>query len=322
MVGTTLREIREQIEQLASDSGEYYVVCARSGERPVPVAGKRFPTREAAVEAVRATEQYRAALRRYDPQLPFYDPVVCQEGQDPATDRAPPVSSGAESADGRSRDVTDRGRQPLIGFCHDVSGAVFEALSARDHAAAESAIMDTYLAAAEAVTDPDALCLVLLESMATELERHLAPSERVGVLEAAARNLSPVQVSAAEAEIEDPVEASLEHLHSLSLISEYGVVRRPLEAGGDAWVVYLRGYAMESSERRFPTLPIGIDLLRRTAAADAGTKTKAEPKPEPDRRPPLGVSEANALGDDDWRLVLTTDAAADGLICVAEGTEP
>lgn len=311
MVGTTLREIRERIEQLASDGGEYYIVCGRSGERPVPVAGKRFPSREAAVDAVEATEQYRAALRRYDPQLPFYDPVVCQEGRDAAADPAPPAPSAAEHIDSRSADTADERRQPLIGFCHDVSGAVFEALSARDHAAAESAIMDTYLAAAEAVTDPDALCLVLLESMATELERHLTPSERVGVLEAAAQNLSPVQAA------EDPVEASLEHLHSLSLISEYGVVRRPLDAsGGNAWVVYLRGYAMESSERRFPTLPIGIDVLRRTA--QAGTEAETDPG----RHAPLGVSEANALGDDDWRLVLTTDAAADGLICVEEGGEP
>ncbi|RKD93641.1 DUF7551 domain-containing protein [Halopiger aswanensis] len=316
MVGTTLREIRERIEQLASDGGEYYIVCGRSGERPVPVAGKRFPSREAAVDAVKATEQYRAALRRYDPQLPFYDPVVCQEGQGSAADPAPPAPSAAEPVAGRSRstDATGGGRQPLIGFCHDVSGAVFEALSARDHAAAESAIMDTYLAAAEAVTDPDALCLVLLESMATELERHLTPSERVGVLEAAARALSPVQAAVAE----DPVEASLEHLHSLSLISEYGVVRRPLDAdGGNAWVVYLRGYAMESSERRFPTLPIGIDLLRRTVDEEGSVKAGADAG----RCAPLGVSEASALGDDDWRLVLTTDAAADGLICVEEGSE-
>ncbi|AEH36141.1 DUF7551 domain-containing protein [Halopiger xanaduensis] len=317
MVGTTLREIRDRIEQIASEDGEFYVVCARSGERPVPVAGKRFPTREAAVDAVRATEQYRAALRRYDPQLPFYDPVVCQVGRDAAADPAPPAPSAADPVDdrpsSRSTDAIDSGRQPLIGFCHDVSGAVFEALSARDHAAAESAIMDAYLAAAEAVADPDTLCLVLLESMATELERHLAPDERVGVLEAAARNLLPVQAAG----VEDPVEASLEHLHSLSLISEYGVVRRPLDAdGGNAWVVYLRGYAMESSERRFPTLPIGIDLLRRTAEVGVDGET------EPGRHASLGVSEANALGDDDWRLVLTTDAAADGLICVEEGGEP
>jgi len=68
---TTLREIRQHIERLASDDGAYYVVCARSGERPVPVAGQRFATRPDAADAAQATEQYRAALRRYDPRPRF-----------------------------------------------------------------------------------------------------------------------------------------------------------------------------------------------------------------------------------------------------------
>lgn len=308
MVGTTLREIRTSIEQLASDEGDYYVVCGRSGERPVPVASTRFPTREAATEAARATEQYRAALRRYDPQVPFYDPIVC-EG---TPDSSPAAASERDGSADRSRS-DGRHPQPLIGFCHDVSGAVFEALSERDHPTVESAIMETYLTAAEAVTDPNALCLVLLERMAAELQEQLAADERAAVLRAAAANLSPV------ASTTDPVEESLEHLHSLSLVSEYGVLRRPIEstrdAGGHAWVVYLRGYAMECRDRRLPTLPIGIDVLRRARAGAARTAQRAGVS--------FGVSDATALGDDDWRLLVTTDASAEGLglVCI-QGESP
>ncbi|ELZ16237.1 hypothetical protein C478_03472 [Natrinema thermotolerans DSM 11552] len=302
MVGTTLREIRHHIEQLASDDGNYYVVCARSGERPVPVAGQRFPTRTAAADAAQATEQYRAALRRYDPQLPFYDPVVCQErsGDDPtptASSRPTPESGQPRAEEAVSASTTGSAPaddDPLISFCHDVSGSVFEALSARDHDAAERAIMETYLAAAEATTDPNTLCLVLLEAMAAELETHLAAAERTRLLEAAASNLPPVASAA------DPVAASLEFLDSLSLLREYGLSRGSTAAGDrDVWTVSLRGYAIECGDRRFPTLPIGIDVLRRSETADAPA-----------------VTDVRALGDGDWEFVLTSNAGtAAGLVC-------
>lgn len=310
MVGTTLREIRHRIEQLASDDGTYYVVCARSGERPVPVAGNRFASRTAAADAARATEQYRAALRRYDPQLPFYDPIVCQDRPAAAGDETD--ASRTEPDDHRDSDrptAARRTRSPaaetrtessenqLVSFCHDVSGAVFEALSARDHEAAERAIMETYLAAAEATTDRDALCLVLLETMASELERHLAAAERTRLLEAAAANLSPVDPA------DDPVEASLAFLNSLSLVREYGITRVSPGVRGDAWTVSLRGYAVECDDRRFPTLPIGIEILRRSATADE----------------PLAVTDVTALGDGDWEFVLTTDeSTTGGLVCTSE----
>ncbi|WP_226482274.1 DUF7551 domain-containing protein [Natrinema amylolyticum] len=305
MVGTTLREIRQHIERLASDDGEYYVVCARSGERPVPVAGQRFATRADAADAAQATEQYRAALRRYDPQLPFYDPVACQERPvDAGRTESDEDQCGAARtiADDEDRPAADPDRNPwddspLISFCHDVSGAVFESLSARDHAAAERAIMETYLAAAEATTDRNTLCLVLLETMASELEAHLEAAERMQVLRAAAANLSPVEPA------DDPVEASLAFLDSLSLVREYGVTRDGIDetdgTGSDVWTVSLRGYAIECGESRFPTLPIGIDILRRSATSSD----------------PLGVTDVTALGDGDWQFVLRSDAAASGLVC-------
>ncbi|AFO55636.1 MULTISPECIES: hypothetical protein [Natrinema] len=304
MVGTTLRDIRTHIERLASDDGEYYVVCARSGERPVPVAGQRFATRADAADAAQATEQYRAALRRYDPQLPFYDPVVCQERPAATDTDGRAAEAPQDTTQGVANDEThttppsvDRDPwddSPLISFCHDVSGAVFESLSARDHEAAERAIMETYLAAAEATTDRNTLCLVLLETMASELEAHLETAERMQVLRAAATNLSPVEPAA------DPVAASLAFLDSLSLIREYGVTRNSTSGtDDDIWTVSLRGYAIECGESRFPTLPIGIDILRRS-----GTPSE-----------PLGVTDVTALGEGDWQFVLRSDATASGLVC-------
>jgi len=79
MVATPLTDIRAYIESLASESGEYYLVCARTGDRPVPTAGYRFDSREQAHAGARATEQYRAVLRRYDGKVTCHDVIVCQE---------------------------------------------------------------------------------------------------------------------------------------------------------------------------------------------------------------------------------------------------
>lgn len=78
MVEAPLLDTREYVEGLAVPDGDFYVVCGRTGSRPVPTAGLRFPDRETAREAARATEHYRAALRRYDPDVPHYDPIVCE----------------------------------------------------------------------------------------------------------------------------------------------------------------------------------------------------------------------------------------------------
>ena len=79
MVGPTLIDIREHIEGLATEDGQYYLRCGRTGDRPVPAAGSRFPDRATARAAAGAIEQYRSALRRYDPQVPYHDLIVCEE---------------------------------------------------------------------------------------------------------------------------------------------------------------------------------------------------------------------------------------------------
>lgn len=87
---SSLAELRTRVEALASERGEYYLRCCRLGDRPVPAAGLRFESRPAARVAARATEQYRTVLRRYDPTLPRYDVVVCQERRPVENDPSPP----------------------------------------------------------------------------------------------------------------------------------------------------------------------------------------------------------------------------------------
>ncbi|WP_089769514.1 DUF7552 domain-containing protein [Halobellus clavatus] len=65
---------------LATDAGEYTVVCARTGVQPVPVVGHRFPDRETAERAARAAEEYRAARRRDDHRLRRHDLIATDDG--------------------------------------------------------------------------------------------------------------------------------------------------------------------------------------------------------------------------------------------------
>ncbi|SIS08644.1 hypothetical protein SAMN05421752_11082 [Natronorubrum thiooxidans] len=90
MMGETLGDIRHDIESLASDAGTYYLICGRTGERPVPAAGLYFESRSTARAATHATEQYRAVLRQYDPQVPYYDMIICET----STEHVAPTTTG------------------------------------------------------------------------------------------------------------------------------------------------------------------------------------------------------------------------------------
>ncbi|WP_256290309.1 DUF7552 domain-containing protein [Halobellus inordinatus] len=79
MTEPSLTALRARTEALASDSGRYVVVCGRTGEQPIPVAGDRFVTREVAERAVRAAKKYRRTLRRYDDRLPYYDLIAVED---------------------------------------------------------------------------------------------------------------------------------------------------------------------------------------------------------------------------------------------------
>jgi hypothetical protein len=300
MVGTTLIEIREHIDALTSEDGTYYVVCGRTGERPIPTAGKRFPGRTTAQSAARAAEQYRTALRRYDPQLPYYDLVVCQDAG-PQVGATPNGSqSGAEpteSSRSGSEGVHDSGlldgeRQRLVEFCHRVAAAVFETLCDRGHRAVETAVMDAYFDLAETLSDPDDLCLCLLESTARELDTRLDPSQQADVLSRAASRLAPPTESGA------PVTTVCTRLQQLGLFERYRCSPSTVDAVGErrSVVVELTDYALSPQDGRLPVLPVVVDLFR--------------------QRPRWSPSTVEAAAvDGGWRVTLTlaSDAEPDGL---------
>lgn len=322
MIGTTLLEISDHIESLASETGEYSLVCARYGDRPVPAAGLRFESRPVARAAARATEQYRDALRRYDPRLPYYDVIVRQEfagdgraadsGGD-ARDRDDPHDvrrfSAAEASgwtlsdpvvggtvgrgnpsDGTAAERAGDRRRDRVEFCHEAAAAVFEALSADGHDAAQSAVMDAYFELAERVGDPDDLCLCLLEATASALHRRLAPAEQASVLSAAAAELPSVSA-------EDPVSGTFDRLAEAGVVEGYA--RESDSAAGHATVL-VSDYALTSRDGRFPTLPLVLELYRRT---------------EPEHR---HDAVRIASDDDGWRIGLTVGSGEPiGLVSAA-----
>lgn len=266
MVGRTLTEIRERVESLATDDGAFYLVCGRTGERPVPAAGKRFGGRATARAALRATEQYRTALRRYDPQLPYYDLIACEDaGADAHAGADGSATPGG--ADGMSAPPTVGGdgaaepepeRRRLVEFCHRVAAAVFETLSEAGYDGVETAVMDAYFEFAETLADPDDLCLCLLESTAAELDARLTPAEQADVLARAVSRLTPVESA------DDPVTATLDRLQRFGLVGGY--TRSPaavdLDDGARSVVVHLTGYALSPTDGRLPVLPVALDLFR------------------------------------------------------------
>lgn len=254
MVGQTLRDIREDIEALATTGGDYCVVCARTGERPVPIDGLEFEDRQRAARAATLTEQYRAALRRYDPRLPCYDPIVCE------TPVHTSVSRHLLDVHGENQPRESVTEPSVIEFCHQTAAAVFETLTEEGYSSAEVSVMDAYLRRAETVVDRDRLCLVLLESVAVELDRQLTPAQQSDVLAAAAERLP-----ATHAEI-DPLSGALSHLETASLLDTYTTQPRSIDLDGDetqySRSFLMRAYAFESVSERFPTLPLALALLR------------------------------------------------------------
>ena len=284
MIDGTLAELRTRIDALASDDGAYYLVCGRTGDRPVPAAGARFPDREAARTAARTVERYRAHLRRYDPRYPHLDVIVCQDDGTPVPDPdvwtlSTPVLDGA---------TVQPSNRELVGFCHRVVAAVFETLSDAGHGAAERVITSDYAAVADAVADPDDLCLYLLERMAATLDRRLTPTAQATVLTDAATRLSPVEPA------DDPLSDTLGSLQRRGLLGAYrqSPWAADLDTGTRSVDVHLSEYALSPRRGRLPVLPLVVGLYRRC----------------PDRPP----SSLRAAGDGDgWRIRLALDADAE-----------
>ena len=298
MVGATLGDIRRYVESRGGGSGEYVLVCGRTGDRPVPAAGLSFETRPVARAAARATEQYRAALRRYDPHAPYYDVIVCQH---PVDD---PTVEGERDGAG-SIETGDSNATSMIDFCHTVAGALFETIAASSHADVEDAIMDTYFDVAESIADPDELCIRLIESTAAELDASLEPDEQLEILLETANRLPP----RAGDEDGDPLESTLSCLRSAAVIEAYALeANSPERAEAGSWTVTLDEYAFGRSTDRLVTLPIVLELLRQRP------------------RRPLAVSGARRLDDrpsSSWRVDVTAaDATPHGLVHVSEGDGP
>ena len=275
MLGPMLRDLRAHIESLAVDDGTYTLVCGRHGDQPVPASGLWFPTRLVARQAARATTQYRAALRRYDPTLPRYDIVVCQ-GHPSTTE---PVSKSTRRGTGSTHTAADstapadaeQSDRPLVTFCHRVAAAVFETLAADGYEEAETAVMDAYLDHAERQPTADGLCLRLLESMATVLADRLTPSEQAAVLSAAADRL-PDSTTVDPATDHTPgddtaVTAVFEALRTREVVGAYrdSPWLQHRATGTRSILVALSGYAFSPYSGLLPTLPVVIELYRSTA---------------------------------------------------------
>jgi hypothetical protein len=294
VIGTTLTEIHEHIESLASDDGDYYLVCARYGDRPVPASNLRFDTRATARAAAQATIRYRQALRRYDPQVPYYDIIVCQavsvqtrRARVDACCNSPPTYSASlsEPVVNRSQSV-DR---TFVEFCHRVAAAVFETLSEHGYDALESAIMDAYLVHAEALSDPDGLCIHLLESMAVELTDQLDPCEQVTFLSAAASRLEYTPEEATGFPSQLPEKLTVDE--SLSMLEAVGIFRRSArlskteatDGRSAELVIEVSGYTLRPHDGQLPLLPIVLTIHR---CDDAWVPTRMD------------------VSDDGWQVVL------------------
>ncbi|RLM59898.1 hypothetical protein DVK02_02575 [Halobellus sp. Atlit-31R] len=278
MVGTTLRDISRHVDCLAARDGPYTVVCGRTGCEPHPVSGLRFDDRDTAAEAAEATAEYRATLRQYDPQVPFYEPIV----HDVEDGRAGLTAPG------------DDARLRYLSFCHDVAGAIFEAFSDADLREVESAAMETYLTLAEVVDDRDDFCLTMLWSMTSELAHRTERADHLAVVDAAAASLRGPFGSATDGP-ESGVRAAVEHLEHVGFVGSQSVSPT---ADGDGWTVTLDDYALAERTGRLPTLPISIAL--------------AHQLPET----PVRLAAATPLGDRRWRLRVEPGAVPRGLVSV------
>ena len=263
-VGVTLVEIRERIEELARDGGPYYVVCGRTGHRPVPVTDKRFGDRSAARRAASAATEYRAALRRYDPKVPHYDLIVCQSDDGPTREpgHACPGPEGAQRS--LSYPVVagatggDAGRDRLVERCHRVAAATFESLSDCGFRAVERATMERYAELAETLPTPDGLCVCLLESMAVTLAERLDGAAQATVLARAAERLEPRRGDG------EPVTAAFADLRDCGVVGDF-TPPESVEEAGTAGVRFSE-YALSPRNGRLPVLPIVVDLFGRLPA--------------------------------------------------------
>ena len=250
MVGETLGNIRARIESLATAKGAFCVVCGRTGVRPVPVVGKRFPDRETAEAPAQAATAYRSVLRRWDPRAPCYDFIAIE------------VPEGLSVGPDWELATAGRTESSLTGFCHDVAAAVFEALSTEGFTDIESAIMDIYCESADAIDDPDDLCLHLLITLAAEIDSRLKTDEQARILRTAAAEFPGPDTGGT------PLTQTFDRLQRVAILRDYSIeTTQEWTVGQQSWIVTVEDYALSTVPDTLSTLPIAIDLLRRLPRA-------------------------------------------------------
>ncbi|WP_144901984.1 DUF7551 domain-containing protein [Halobellus captivus] len=279
MVGATLRDISRHVDCLSAPGGPYAVVCGRTGCEPHPVSGRRFDDRDTAAEAAEAAAEYRATLRQYDPQVPFYEPLVHD------VEDTPPGVATTGDADPRFR---------YLEFCHNVAGATFEALSDASLREVETAAMETYLTLAEVVEDRDDFCLTMLWSVTSELALRADRNQRAHVVDAAAAALrgpnAPSTVGPDEA-----LRATIETLERVGFVDANSVA---VGAGSDRWRVTFGDYALAERTGRLPTLPLSVALAKRLPQTN------------------FSFTAATPVGEGRWQLAVELDETPDGLVSV------
>jgi len=318
MIGSTLRESRRRIQSLAIDDGSYYIVCARTGKRPLPVAGKRFDSRGAATAALRAAERYRRTLRRHDPQLPMYELIVCEDEPPDGTTSA---ETPGEKRGSMARDASSAGRQPadgaaagavtsvwtsqdrLASFCHNIMTSVLAALA--DVSGGSTELVRDVVGPEERrkMTRSPGHCLSALERLAAVLERRLASSQRADLLATAARRRSAVH------DCPQPLEATLSRLESVGLITGATVRPRATDRDGRSWLLTLQNYGLRRADGPAVTLPLTAELFAHRSDTDVSVQALSSD------------SSGTATGE---QLVVTIGAttAPSGLVHAEEPVQP
>lgn len=303
MIGHTLGDIRSHMEDLAAETGGYYLVCARHGDRPVPATDLSFDERATARAAARATELYRTKLRQYDTQVPYYDVIVCQDVSVAGRRTTTQPTSGAPRTEANNWDLSDRvvetvadNRQDRIEFCHRVAATVFETLTEHEYGAVETAVLESYFDLAEQIASPDELCLRLLERMAITLDEQLPLDQQTTVVTEATAKLS------GPATTDRPVETALARLETRGILDSYSHPIGPAADCPQSRRVRLSGYKLTPQDTSLPILPIALELARH----------------RPDRTPPsVRVIDI----DDGWQLTLTSATDPVGVVSVPIGTD-
>jgi hypothetical protein len=118
--------------------------------------------------------------------------------------------------------------------------------------------MDCYCEAADAIEDPDELCLHLLRTLALELDDRLSAAEQAQVLSTAASEVPDVDST------EEPLVGTFDRLVAVDLVDEYSITpEADATVGRQSWTVRIENYALAGPDDPLPTLPIALDLLRR-----------------------------------------------------------